>query len=280
MRSAAACEDGAQLFEPATGEFVSTARSVPPPASLVLPFPAMAPRPLFITFEGLDGSGKSTHLRRAAAWLAGRGVPHAVTHEPGGTPLGDALRGVFLDPRWGAMDGIVELLLVFASRRQHLLAGIDPALAAGRHVLCDRFTDSTIAYQGYGRGVPLPVIAQVDAVATGGRSPDRTLLFDLPAETARERGHSKSRQARGDADRLDAEGLAFYSRVRQGFLDLAAREPGRFARIESTGSAEATQRQVRAVLAAWLDLPAPEGTPEAEESGQRIAQEIGSEGAG
>ena len=208
--------------------------------------PAM--RPLFITFEGLDGSGKSTHLRRAAAWLEERGIPHVVTHEPGGTPLGDALRGVFLDPRWGRMDGAVELLLVFASRRQHLLEVIEPALAAGRTVLCDRFTDSTRAYQGYGRGVPLDLIEQVDRLATGGRKPNYTLLFDLPADEARARGHSPARRERGTADRLDAEDLAFYSRVRQGFLELVAREPGRFRLIDSTGPAAHTQERVRLVL--------------------------------
>lgn len=214
----------------------------------------MAERPLFITFEGLDGSGKSSHLRRASAWLEERGIPHIVTHEPGGTPLGDALRAVFLDPRWGTMDGTVELLLVFASRRQHLNEVIEPALAAGRHVLCDRFTDSTRAYQGYGRGVPLPLIGQVDQVATGGRAPDRTLLFDLPAEDARARGHSPSRRERGAADRLDAEALAFYERVRQGFLELARAEPERFRTVSSSGSVEGTQGQVRAELAHWLGL--------------------------
>jgi dTMP kinase len=152
--------------------------------------------PLFITFEGLDGSGKSTHLQRVSAWLKERNVPHLVTHEPGGTPLGDALRAVFLDARWGAVDGVVELLLVFASRRQHLLEVIDPALRAGRHVLCDRFSDSTRAYQGYGREVPLAVIDQVDRLATGGRRPDRTLLFDLPAAEARARGHSRPGRSR------------------------------------------------------------------------------------
>lgn len=208
--------------------------------------------PLFITFEGLDGSGKSTHLRQAAAWLEERGLSYVATHEPGGTPLGDTLRSVFLDPRWGEMDGTVELLLVFASRRQHLLEVVDPALAAGRHVLCDRFTDSTRAYQGYGRGVPLDRIDQVDRVATGGRIPDRTLLFDLPAGDARARGHSPTRRRRGTADRLDAEGLAFYDRVRQGFLDLARREPGRFRTVDSSGAAAATQAQVRSALEEWL----------------------------
>lgn len=218
----------------------------------MLVFLPMPEHPLFITFEGLDGSGKSTHLRRAAARLQERGIPHVVTNEPGGTPLGDAVRAIFLDPRWGTVDGTVELLLVFASRRQHLLEVIEPALAAGRHVLCDRFTDSTLAYQGYGRGVPLAMIEQVDALATGSRRPDHTLLFDLPARTARSRGHSTSRRSRGAVDRLDAEGLAFYSRVRQGFLALAEGEPERFRRIRSGGSAESTYRQVSTVFAEWL----------------------------
>ena len=211
----------------------------------------------FITFEGLDGSGKSTHLKRAAEWLTGKGVPCQVTQEPGGTPLGDALRAIFLDPKWGEVDGVVELLLVFASRRQHLLAVIEPALAAGRHVLCDRFTDSTYAYQGHGRGVPLPLIAAVDALATGGRGPDHTLFFDLPAEAARQRGRSPQRQGKGDVDRLDAESLAFYRRVRAGFLARVERDPGRFHVIDSAGAPPATFAQVQEVLAALLkEVPA------------------------
>ncbi|HTQ80922.1 MAG TPA: dTMP kinase [Thermoanaerobaculia bacterium] len=218
---------------------------------------------LFITFEGVDGSGKTTHLERAAAWLAAQGIPCQVTHEPGGTPLGDALRTVFLDPRWGQVDGIVELLLVFASRRQHLLEVIEPALAAGRHVLCDRFTDSTRAYQGYARGVPLSLIAEVDALATGGRQPDHTLLFDLPAETARARRTSRRRSrpaAMAGApglDRLDAEDLAFYRRVCAGFLSLAAEAPERIHRIDSSGPAEATYAQVQQTLAGLLFKEVP-----------------------
>lgn len=209
--------------------------------------------PRFITFEGLDGSGKSSHLRRAAEWLAGRGVPHLVTHEPGGTPVGDALRSIFLDPRWGELDGIVELLIVFASRRQHLVEVVEPALAAGKHVLCDRFTDSTIAYQGHGRGVSLERIEAIDRIATDGRRPDRTLLFDLPAEEARRRGHSPGRQGRGTADRLDAEDLEFYRKVRQGFVEIAGREPERFRVIDSSGEFRITQEQVQSALRELLD---------------------------
>lgn len=205
--------------------------------------------PYFITFEGLDGSGKSTHLRLAAAWLKDRGIAHRVTQEPGGTDLGEALRGVFLDPRWGSVDGIVETMIIFASRRQHLLEIIEPALAEGLHVLCDRFTDSTFAYQGYGRGVPLAAIEEVDRLATGARSPDRTLLFDLPAETARNRGNSPSRRSTPEGvDRLDSEELDFYRRVREGYLELARHQPDRFRIVRSTGTPAETEQQVRAVL--------------------------------
>lgn len=216
----------------------------------------------FITFEGLDGSGKSTHLRAAAAWFAARNLPHVVTHEPGGTPLAQAIREVFLDPQWGGIDGTVELLLVFASRRQHLIEKIEPELARGRHVLCDRFTDSTRAYQGFGRGVALETIDRVDAVATGGRRPDVTLLFDLPAAEARRRGASKSRRRANAADRLDVESLAFYERVRTGYLELAAAEPGRFRILDSSGDPRRTEEQMLAALAAIAAvsaLPSPQG---------------------
>jgi dTMP kinase len=206
----------------------------------------------FITFEGLDGSGKSTHLERTARRLEAAGVPFVVTREPGGTELGAAIRGVFLDRRFAGMDGLVELLLVFASRRQHLLEVIEPALAADRHVLCDRFTDSTRAYQGAGRGIGTEAIDRVDRLATGGRVPDRTLLFDLPADEARRRGHSGARQRAGEIDRLDAEALAFYERVRQGYLDLAAAEPGRFRVVDSSLAPEVTEVAVRSALADLL----------------------------
>lgn len=205
--------------------------------------------PLFVTFEGLDGSGKSTHLERAAAWLRGQGQRCAVTREPGGTRLGVALREMFLSGNWGSLDGGVEALLVFAGRRQHLREVIEPALAGGQHVLCDRFTDSTRAYQGYGRGFELTTIEELDRVATAGRSPDATLLFDLPPELARERSHSGDAQRRPDGgNRLDAEDLDFYRRVREGFLELARREPSRFHLIDSSGDLDDTAHQVRAVM--------------------------------
>lgn len=204
--------------------------------------------PLFITFEGLDGSGKSTHLRRAVSWLEERHLPVCQTHEPGGTPLGNAIRSVFLDSRWGTIDGRVEAMLVFASRRQHLLELIEPQLAAGTHVLCDRFTDSSRAYQGSGRGLPDAWIDQLDLLATGRRRPDITLYFDLPATSAYQRGRSASRRARGDVDRLDDENLAFYELVRQRYLELVEADPERFRVIDSDGDKENTWRQVEAIL--------------------------------
>ena len=205
-------------------------------------------RPLFLTFEGLDGSGKSTHLRRAADWLSERGVAVRVTREPGGTDLGQALREVFLDRRWGGLDGMVEAMVVFASRRQHLLEVIDPALEAGQTVLCDRFTDSTMAYQGTARGADRQQLEALDRLATGGRRPDATLLFDLPAAEARLRGASGERETAGEVDRIDAERLAFYERVRAGYLQLAERSQGRISIVDSSGSIETTWNTVERLL--------------------------------
>ncbi|REJ84019.1 MAG: dTMP kinase [Acidobacteria bacterium] len=218
----------------------------------------------FITFEGLDGSGKSTHLRECASRLRDSGLDVVATKEPGGTELGDAIRALFLDPRRVAIEGGVELLLVFASRRQHLIEVIDPALERGAWVLCDRFTDSTHAYQGAGRGVPRERIAAIDEAATGTRRPDRTLLFDLPAEVARGRGQSEKRRSaesfeRG-IDRIDREDLEFYRRVRQGYLELLSDEPERFVRIDSSGPVEQTRSAVRQALDRLLLEQAPATT--------------------
>lgn len=213
---------------------------------------------LFITFEGLDGSGKSTHLKRAVQWLQERGESICASHEPGGTPLGDAIRGIFLDSKWGKIDGRVEAMLVFASRRQHLLELIEPQLAQGTHVLCDRFTDSSLAYQGSGRSLPDGWIETLDHLAIDSRQPDYTLLFDLPAEAAYERGRSASRRARGDVDRLDDEDLAFYTRVRKRYLQLKERHSERFLVVDSSGEKEATWLQVEAILRRLfphLDVP-------------------------
>ena len=203
--------------------------------------------PLFITFEGIDGSGKSTHMRHAEVWIKERGLAVLATKEPGGTPLGEAIRGVFLDPNWDQLDGRVEALLVFASRRQHLLEVIEPTLASGKHVLCDRFTDSTHVYQGRGRGLPWRWIDELDALTIDRRRPDVTLLFDLPPEVAHARGQSPKRRARG-LDRIDVEDLDFYRRTREGYLELVRREPDRFLVVDSSREKEETRAQVETFL--------------------------------
>ncbi len=203
----------------------------------------------FITFEGLDGSGKSTHLKRAAQWMRCRGFEVLLSQEPGGTPLGDAIRGLFLDPRWQSVEPRVEALLVFAGRRQHLAEVIEPALAAGTWVLCDRFTDSSLAYQGAGRGLSRVWLDELDRLATSGRRPDHTLLFDLPPEAAQQRGQSPKRRLQaGGLDRFDIENLTFYRQVRQGYLELARREPRRIRVIDSSRDIEATWSQVETAL--------------------------------
>jgi dTMP kinase len=210
----------------------------------------------FITFEGLDGCGKSTQLRLAARRLEDLGLDPLVTHEPGGTELGERLRSAFLDPQWSELDGTVEALVVFASRRQHLLEVIRPALEADRLVLCDRFTDSTRAYQGHGRGLAADRISTLDALATGGLDPDLTLLFDLPAEIARSRGHGGERLAAGESDRLDQEQLDFYQRVREGYLEIAGREPDRFRVLDASGGIDETRELVAAALDEFLGVAA------------------------
>ena len=181
--------------------------------------------------------------------MRNRGLDVCCTHEPGGTPLSDAIRGLFLDPRWEQVEPRVEALLVFASRRQHLAEVIEPSLAAGTYVLCDRFTDSSLAYQGAGRGLAHEWLTALDQLATDGRQPDVTLLFDLPAEAAQQRGQSLTRrQQEGGLDRFDVETLAFYSRVREGFLELAQAAPERFRLIDSSGDVETTWSQVERIL--------------------------------
>lgn len=208
--------------------------------------------PRFITFEGLDGCGKSTQLRLASDYLDALGRDHLVTHEPGGTPLGEHLRAAFLDPEGRPVDGTVEALVVFASRRQHLLEVIEPALARGIDVLCDRFSDSTMAYQGGGRGVPAAVLESLDELATGSRRPDLTLLLDLPPDEARERGTGDERAHGETLDRLDGESIDFYRRVHEGYLDIARRESERIRRIDASGDVDATFEKVRAVLEAFF----------------------------
>ena len=184
-----------------------------------------ARRGRFITFEGIDGAGKSTHLEWMAGALRARGLEVVVSREPGGTPLAERLRDLLLGV---PMSIDTETLLMFAARQAHLDESIRPALARGAWVVCDRFTDSTFAYQGGGRGVPFERIEALERWVHGELQPDRTYLFDLPATVAAER-----RAAARAADRFEAEDLAFFERVRAAYLRRREAQPGRFVLVDA-----------------------------------------------
>jgi dTMP kinase len=196
----------------------------------------------FITFEGIDGAGKSTHLQAVAAHLSALGAEVVCTREPGGTPLAERLRELFLH---GAMDTLSEALLVFAARRDHLTQLIAPALARGCTVLCDRFTDATFAYQGTGRGFSLEILGQLERWVQGELQPDLTLWFDLPPDLAAQR-----RIGARPADRFEQLGADFFARVRSGYQARLDAHPQRFARIDAALDRDAVARQITAVFRA------------------------------
>jgi len=196
----------------------------------------------FITLEGVDGAGKSTHVEWIAEWLRERKVNLCLTREPGGTPLGERLRELLLDPAQ-QIDAEAEALLMFAARKQHLAQVIMPALEHGRWVLCDRFSDATFAYQGGGRGIAASRLALLEQWVQGGLQPDLTLYFDVPVEIARAR-----LLATRTLDRFEQEQASFFERVRTGYLNRAHCDPVRIRVVDSTGSIE----DVRALLAASL----------------------------
>jgi dTMP kinase len=206
---------------------------------------------LFVTFEGIEGSGKSTHGRLFAEVARARGRAVLETHEPGDTVVGRALRQVLLDPANETLTPLTELLLYCADRSQHVAECIRPALAAGRLVLCDRFSDSTIAYQGYGRGLDLALVRTLDASARDGLTPSLTLLFDCPAAEGLERARHRS----GSMDRLESAPLAFHERVRDGFLRLADETPERHVVIDSRAEIATVQAQVAAAIEHRLEAP-------------------------
>jgi dTMP kinase len=204
-----------------------------------------------ITFEGIDGCGKSTQMRLLGQYLTERGVAVVSTREPGGTELGRKVRSALLDGGAGSVEPLAELLLYAADRAQHVRRVILPALAEGKVVLSDRFYDATTVYQGYARGFDLELVNQLNELATGGLKPDLTLLFDLDVETGLKRtmrrGDGTGVTAAGP-DRLDQEPVEFHERVRQAYLDIAAREPERFRVIPSAGPVEVTfELMIRAV---------------------------------
>jgi dTMP kinase len=198
----------------------------------------------FITFEGIEGVGKSTQLKLAAERLRRSGLDAIVTREPGGTPLAEAIRRLVLERREETVDSVSELLLMFASRSVHLANLIEPSLARGTWVLCDRFTDATEAYQGHGRGIPLEHIHTLERIAQHGRRPDLTLLLDAPVDVAMARTLVRG----GPGDRIESERAEFFQRVRHGYLAIHEREPERVRRIDASRPLAEVEAAVAQVL--------------------------------
>ena len=206
---------------------------------------------MFITFEGPDGSGKSTQICLLAEYLGRQGYLVFQTREPGGTPIGDQIRTVLHDLKNEGMHPHTEILLYAASRAQLVAQEIRPRLAAGLIVICDRYADSTLAYQGYGHGLDLDTLRVILRFATGGLQPDLTLYLDITAEEGLKR-RERAAQDGAEWNRLDAQPLDFHRRVRDGYLALMAEDPARWARISATGDRIAIQTQIRAVALARL----------------------------
>jgi dTMP kinase len=205
----------------------------------------------FITFEGIDGCGKSTQMRLLASQLRMRGLEVVTTREPGGTALGSRLRGALLDAE-ESVDPLAELLIFAADRAQHVRTLVRPALETGHIVLSDRFADATVAYQGVGRGFPEDLVAQVVQIATGGLKPDLTLVFDLSVAECIARTKRRTDNGKG-GDRLESEDAAFHTRVRRAYIDMAAAEPDRFRIIDAGGSLEETHAQVMETVMKFLE---------------------------
>jgi dTMP kinase len=204
---------------------------------------------MFITLEGPEGSGKTTQACLLAAWLRDQGYQVTLTREPGGTDIGDQIRAVLHDPENSAIDARTEILLYSASRAQHVAQRVRPALAAGEIVVSDRYADSTLAYQGYGRGLDLEALRGITGFATSGLTPDLTLYLDIPAED----GLQRRQLSGGEWNRLDAESLEFHQRVRAGYLELVKQEPERWAVIYAARSVEEVHAEIRDVVQGRLN---------------------------
>jgi dTMP kinase len=226
---------------------------------MILPMSVRPPRGRFVTFEGLDGCGKSTQLEKLATVLRGQGISVVTTREPGGTATGEKIRNVLLDSATAGLSPHAELALMFASRAQHIKEIIQPALANGSVVLCDRFTDSSEAYQGGGRKLGSDPVLDLHRVLCGNLQPDLTILMDsevaASVERARRRNKTKvSENGQGDENRFEQESRAFFGRVRSTYLAIAQREPQRVVLIDARGAAEQTHARIVEVVTHKLKL--------------------------
>jgi dTMP kinase len=231
---------------------------------MMLVVPPHTQRGRFITFEGLDGCGKSTQLKKLAAVLSEQGIPVVMTREPGGTPTGEKIRQLLLDTNTSALAAPAELALMFAARAQHIEEVIGPALAEGKIVLCDRFTDSTEAYQGAGRKLGREPVLALHRILCGNLWPELTILMDsdvaASVDRARRRNQSSSAKrgkTKSDENRFEQESRAFFGRVRSAYLAIAAREPQRMVVVDARGTPEETHRQIMDVVRRKLKLKQP-----------------------
>jgi len=214
----------------------------------------------FFTFEGIDGCGKTTQLNLFADYLRRRKLPVVITREPGGTPLGEAVRKILLRGKSHSIDPHTELLLMFASRAQNVAQVIAPALAQGKNVLCDRFTDASLAYQGYGRGLDRRFIGALHRFACRSLKPDLTFVLDIAPHTSLQRARRRLRESCRDEGRFEQETLAFHARVRRGYLELARREPRRIRRLNGEDTIENIHQKIVALARPWL-RPYGRGSP-------------------
>lgn len=208
---------------------------------------------VFISFEGVDGAGKSTQLKLLLEYLTQQGVDFVFTREPGGTPLAEQIRRLLLDPAHSEMSVITEAFLFAAGRADHVNQVIRPALLAGKVVICDRFVDASLVYQGSAGGLPVDFLTQINEMATGALKPHRTIVLDLAPEVAAER-----RRATAD-DRIEQKELWYHEQVRQGYLDLAQAEPRRVKVIDASGSVDEVQKQIRRLVDELLPRRVPNG---------------------
>lgn len=215
----------------------------------------MAASGIFLSFEGIDGCGKTTQLEGMARRLRAAGCEPVIAQEPGGTRLGNRIRALLLDAANAELQPIPELLLYFASRAQNIAEVIRPALEAGRVVLCDRFTDATAAYQGYGRGLGLQTVRQIEEIACPGVKPDLTFWLDIDPETGVARARRRNNARNGEESRMEQEGFEFYAKVRQGYMEIHQAEPRRVRRIDAAGSVEDVARRIDEAAASVLGLP-------------------------
>ena len=211
--------------------------------------------PPFISFEGIDGCGKTTQIRLLQQFLLARRIPIVLAREPGGTPVGEWIRRILLDSATIHLRPMSELLLYYASRHQNLHETILPALERGSWVLCDRYADASLAYQGYGRGIDLEIVETLNRIVINCRMPDLTILIDIDPGLSLARARDRNNRRTLDEGRFEKESLEFYHRVRNGYLDMASKEPERFKVVRGDQTIDLVHQEILSVMAPFMEGP-------------------------